>query len=77
MDFKNKIKDCLRNIWKADSEYNSILKWIPKTSLAYKDIIYSNMDKIKYNKLQIQTHDMFVEEVSIIKFKLNKREKLV
>lgn len=74
---KNSIEKKLKSIWKENLKYNNRYVWIPKTSLAYKDLNYLSLNQIDFSLIDFNKKEMYVKEVSIIEFNLNKKEKVL
>lgn len=74
VDVKKRIENELKSVWEEDFNYNSELRWIPKTTLAYNDINYVNLSTINFNELKIHPKFMSIREISIVKFEEHKAE---
>ena len=74
---KNNIEKSLFSIWEANRKHNNQLYWLPKTSVAYRDLTYQNFNKINFDNIRIDTKCMDVKEISVIKFEENKKEEII
>lgn len=75
LELKVNIENNFDNIWVANKEYNNLLEWIPKTTLAFKDINCYNAQQIDYNAISLKKQTMIIKEISIIEYKENTKEK--
>ena len=74
MTFKKKIENLLKQIWVQNLNHNDTYTWLPKTSLAFKDIKYSDLSSIDFGNLKIKDKTMDVKSLSLIKFEEGKKE---
>lgn len=77
LKFKTLIEKTLKSIWKENIEYNCKFNWLPKTSLAYKDIKLSDFQRIDCESFNFENKKMLIKKISIIKFELGKKEKII
>lgn len=75
--FKTELEAHLKLAWKPNIRYNHFSYWIPKTSLAYKDLTYSNLKKVNFEKYSFNNMRMLTKQISIIKFEDGKNEEVI
>jgi len=71
------IENSLSKIWIEDEVSNDLHHWLAKTSLAFKDINYLNMGRIRFDKLGFNDTDMLVKELAIVRFNAGEDEQII
>jgi len=72
--FKDSLESKLDEPWFKSNDFNEKNSWLAKTSIAYKDVSYTEFSKIDFDTIKIKNVDMQVKEISIIKFEIGKKE---
>jgi 2'-5' RNA ligase len=76
-EFKLNLEEYLKSFWEENIEYNQFSYWIPKTSIAYKDLTYINLNKIDFLNIDFSNKKMMAKNISIIQFEKEKKEIII